>query len=231
MGSRRHLSLSGQATLLGGLLYVPRMRVQRIFVHLRELPGQARRQALRMLDFLDKMKTNDRTVIAEKAAATILSEFVDELVKSDVIAKASMLKIPTTLAARGGCVFSTIQSEEYCRVVFDPTHLPRVNRLRAFLKLSLDLVSEEVLYPAIANILGQEYIFVPKAVIHEGSVSFSSTHFQVLTRSSFSSLVSLRRPLQERECVPLLKATQSILMRILSLKPSTCREITRCVSK
>ena len=82
IGSHRHISLSGSATLLGDILYVPRRRVQRIFVHLRELPGQARKRALRMLDFLDKVKTNDRKVIAEKAAATILTEFVDELVKT-----------------------------------------------------------------------------------------------------------------------------------------------------
>ena len=227
IGSLRHITLSGSATLLGDILYVPRRRVQRIFVHLRELPGQARKQALRMLDFLDKVKTNDRKVIAEKAAATILTEFVDKLVKTGIISRASVLTIPKTLAFSGGCIFSTVESSEYCKLAFDPTRLPRSNRLRAFIQISVDLTSEAELYCAISKLLCQECSFVPRAVIHESTVKFSSTHFQVLTSFSFSSLISLRRPFRESECVPLLKATQAILLRVLSLKPSTCREITR----
>lgn len=225
IAAKRHLSLCGQATLLGGLLHVPRTRVQRIFVHLRELPGQARRQALRMLDFLEKVKTNDRRVITEKAAATLLREFEDELVRGGIISRRAMLRIPHTVVAYVGCITAI----EYCKVVFNK-HLPRSSRLKSFLQLSLDLAGDDDLYKAIAMLMTQEYFFVPKALIHEGTVQFSCTHFQVLTELSFASLVSLRRPLRERECVPLLKATQSILMRVLTLQHSTCREITRLVS-
>lgn len=227
MAAKRHLSLCGHATLVGNLLHVPRRRVQRIFVHLRELPGQARRQALRMLEFLESVKTNDGRVIAEKAAATLLTEFVDELVKSGIIGRRAMLRIPQTMTANGGCISSTVAAIDYCKQVFKPTLFPRSHRLKSFLQLSLDLAADDDLYEAIASLLKQEYSFVPKAVIHERGVHFNSTHFQVLTDLPISSLASSRRPLRERECLPLLKATQCIIMRVLTLKASTCREITR----
>lgn len=65
MATKKRLTLSGQAVLsANGLLYVPRERVGRVFAHLRELPGQARRQAQKMLNFLEDMKTCNRGDLA-----------------------------------------------------------------------------------------------------------------------------------------------------------------------
>ncbi len=155
---------------------------------------------------------------------------MDELVKGGVIAKPSVLLIPKTLTANGGCIYSTVNSKEYCKAVFDPTHLPLSNRLRAFLQLSLDLTDEEDLYEVIATLLEKEYRFVPKVVMHNGTINFSSTHFQVLMSVSLSHLLSLRRPWRESECVPFLVAAQSTLLRVLSLKPSICKDVTRWVA-
>ena len=166
-------------------------------------------------------------MFAEKAASTIVGEFVEELVQGGVIAKRSVLRIPKTLTANGGCIFSTVASKEYCKAAFDPAHLGQSNRLRAFVQLSMDITSEDELYAAIATVLCQECSFVPKAVMHEGRVKFSSTHFQVLTTVSLSDLLSSRRPWREPECMPFLLAAQSTVLRVLSLKPSTCKEVTR----
>ncbi len=40
----------------------------------------------------------------------------------------------------------------------------------------------------------------------------------------------MRRPWRESECMPFLVAAQSTLLRVLSLKPSICKDVTRWVA-
>ncbi len=143
----------------------------------------------------------------KKQQSIIVNEFVDELVRGGVI---GMLASAKSLAINGGCIYSTIQASKYCQMVFDPATMRLNNRLRGIVKLSLNLVSED-LYQAISIALTKRCTFVPKAVLNDRIVKFSATHFLALTTQSF--FVSSVRPLSERECCPLLLACRVIICR------------------
>ena len=102
-------------------------------------------------------------------------------------------------ARSGGTIHSVVSARAYVeRRLFSVPHLPSDSRLKAFLRVALDVASStEALFSTLARELAGQIHFVPRAVLHAGSLDISATLFHVL---SVKSLQALRTEVGGREC-------------------------------
>ena len=106
------------------------------------------------------------------------------------------------------------------------------SRLRAFLRLAIDLCTEEGMYKALAQVLEERYLFLPKVVVHGDSARLSVTSFAALTKYSLGRIIScakLRGTLGIEYCQGLFNALEAELMRTFCLPASLSRQLTRFV--
>lgn len=68
------------AVVVDDRLHVPRPLFHRVFLPLVEVPSHAKRQVVRMMEFLDKIRTSSKKDVAKKAASILVEQFLDELV-------------------------------------------------------------------------------------------------------------------------------------------------------
>ena len=89
----------------------------------------------------------------------------------------------------GGTIHSVVSARAYAERLFCVPHLPRDSRLRSFLRVALDVTSSsEMLFSALSRELVRKVTFVPRAVLHGGSLDISGTSFHVLSVKSLQSL-------------------------------------------
>ncbi len=131
IGRERHLNLNGIAQLRSGVLFLPYSTVHKVFIPLHSLPADARREAVRMVAFLKEMKTNDRKVMATKAAAVLVDQFIEELIETQVISCSKTLKTPYSLIKAGVSVHSTVSTILYVEKAFNPELLPSECKLKS----------------------------------------------------------------------------------------------------
>lgn len=148
---RNRICLKGLVVLRGGVLYVPTTRVHRVFIPFGNLPSSGRRQVIRLLKFLETVSKGNLQTIKTKCAKILVSEYVDQLVQSQIISSSRVLTNPYVLINAGGGVRSIISCKEYAKKAFDYRHLPLNSHLHEFLKLSIDLTSEDEILDEIAG--------------------------------------------------------------------------------
>ena len=78
IAQNNRIVLSQCAVVLGGLLHVPRPLFHRIV----EVPLHARKQVVGLMEFLDRVRVNNKRDMAEKAASVLVEQFMDEVVRS-----------------------------------------------------------------------------------------------------------------------------------------------------
>lgn len=187
MARERRLSLSRFSRLVGGVLHNTRSVVHRVLVPLNCLPADGRRQVVRMLTLLEEIRTGDGDSLAAKCAAILIKSLLAELLSSSLVLRKGVLTSPTQLVASGCSIHSIISVDQFVGKTFNLSTLPRSSRLRSFLKTSLDLCGNSLL-PALAEQLLSQLRFVPRVVVHDGSLSFSATSYHVLLKCSVSQV-------------------------------------------
>ncbi len=122
----------------GGLLYVPRGQVQRIWVPLDRIATTAggRHEAYQVLEFLDSVKTRRRGDIASRAAPILVERFMDELVSTRMISSSKVLTDARAFSDSTCSIHSVVGSKEYARRAFDLNNLPHRGSIYGFLKMA-----------------------------------------------------------------------------------------------
>ena len=146
IANEKRLLLCKFATIHGDVLFVPHPLVHRVFLPLRQVPARGRKQVVTMLEFLEDMGTSDSETIAKKAAVILVDRLLDELVRTQLIPRVSVLGTSRALVRHGGNVHSVISAEVYARRLFSLEVLPSNHRLYSFLKTALDLTLPDDLY-------------------------------------------------------------------------------------
>ena len=225
----RRLVLFKFATIHCGVLFLRQPVMDRVFVPLRQVPPSGRRQVIRMLEFLEMVGTNSRQQISKKAANILVDCFLNQLVKSQLIPRLSVLTSTKSLVLHGGGVYSVISSEVYVRRVFNPNILPSHHRFFMFLRTALDLTSEAELYTELSNELLNRVAFVPRVILHESQTDISSTAFHVLSSATLGYIKNKAkiRPLTEEELMPLMKGVEMHLIRSFDMQHQRTRQLTR----
>lgn len=143
MARNRHISLRGRVRLEGGVLYVPRKRVRRIFVPLEGIgTGGGRKEAYDMLQFLDTIKTRRRGDVAKRAARILVDQFAADLVRTRQVSSKRVLTDAATLVNSGCTVTQFVDGKEYVRRALDLSHLPRRGAVYGFMKMAVALTSQ-----------------------------------------------------------------------------------------
>ena len=212
-----------------GLLTVPVPLIQKVFLPMVEMPSSGRRQVLRLMEFLDKVRVNDRDEISQKAASVLVQQFLDDLVRTGQVARHSALHQARVLVDCGGGVDSVVSALVYTQKVFDLRVLPARDHLHSFLSAALSFASSSELLSATAAELLRKVTFVPRAVHHESAVTFISTSFHVLSRTTIVGMKTKAGGgiLTEDDCTPLLKATQVTLLREFEMTHHKATELTK----
>jgi len=230
MARERRLCLLRFANVVGGILQIPRPVVHRVFVPLRRLPAEGRRQVVRMLALLEEVRGGDEDSIAGKCAAILVKGLLAELLASNLIPRKAVLMSPSQLVASGCGIYSLVSAREFVRRTFDVAALPRESRLRDFLRTSLDLCEEEdCLFGALADKCLGQLVFVPRVALHDHSLQFSATSYCVLSRLSVSEIRAKARrgTLAEEDCLPLLRAVEVTLLTSFSLDGRLAKKIVK----
>lgn len=192
MARAKHLTLRHCARLSPtGILRVPRTLVDRVFLAqsaVELVPRSARREMFMVLDFLGKVKANNRRDMVAKAASVLVEQMVEEFVCTNVVARRAVLNSSVALHKSGCIVHSVVSARTYATRAFDIVSIPRDSRVYGFLRVALDMMSEGDLYPRIATELLRKCTFVPRVVVHGPTLNVAATMFQVLAPSSFSSV-------------------------------------------
>ena len=181
------------------------------------------------MEFLDKVRCNDMTEIAKKAASVLVDQFLEELVTSGRVPRASVFHRARCLVQSGGGVHSIISAVVYVQKVFDLRCLGHGQRLHSFLRTALSFTSSSELLSAAADVLVQKATFVPRTVHHESVTDLSSTSYHVLSRCSIfcSKRAAARGTLSHEQCSPLLLAVQVTLIREFEFNHCLARDLTR----
>lgn len=214
MGRAKHLSLRGCVRLEGGLLYVPRRRVRKIFVPLEGIgTGGGKKEAYNMLQFLDTMKTRRRGDIATRAAHILVDQFVADLVRSRQVSSRRVLTDAAALVNSGCTVRGFVDSKTYVSRALDLSNVPRRGAVYGFLKVAVALTSQDRLSRALAKSLSSRLKFVPRATLHEGTRVFNVSLYDVVCPRPLAAVAmdirSGEAPQMEKtECMPLLDAAR-----------------------
>ncbi len=152
-----------------GLLFLPQPLIHRVFLPLRKIPATGKKQAIRMIKFLDQMRCSSKQDLADKAASILVEQYQEELIITGVIPRLAVLKTARSLVGAGCGVHSVIESGHYVKKYFDTSVLPTYHRLYAFLRTAIDLTSPEELYSSLARTLLSRCTFVPMVTIHASS--------------------------------------------------------------
>lgn len=189
ISTERRLLLSGCAVVReDNLLYLPHEHIRRVYLPLQDMPSTGRRQAIRMVKFLEEMKTVNRRTIADKAAVILVEMHIEELVSSKMIPSSSAVKRAGVLTRAGISICDIVCNTEYVQRVFDLQKISANSRLRAFLKTAIDVTSTEVMMEALGKELLRTCSYIPRVVIHESALNFSPTSFCVLSPKTLSQV-------------------------------------------
>lgn len=228
MARERRLTLHRFASVVGGVLYIATPVVHRVFVPLRQLPADGRRQVVRMLALLEEIHNGDGNSLADKCGAILLKSLLAELLSSNLVPRKAVLMSSTQLVAAGCGIHSLVSSTEYVRRTFDVAALPQESRLKDFLKTAQDLCGD-LLVPALEEKLLSQLCFVPRVVLHEGSLSFSAASYCVLSKHTLGEIrIKARRgTLAEEDCMPMLRAVEVTLMTDFGLDSRLAKKIAK----
>ena len=228
MAGERHLSLSRFAHVVGGVLHVVSPAIHRVFVPLHHLPAEGRRQVVRMLSLLEEIKRGDGDSLADKCATILVKGFAAELLSSNLVPRRAVLMSASQLVSNGCCIHSIVSADVFVRKTFDFTALPTTSRLRDFLKTALDLCRERLL-PAVSQKLLSQFSFVPRVILHDGSLSFSATSYCALSNLSLAEVrVKARQgTLVEEDCLPMLRAVEVMLLTSFELDTRLAKKIVK----
>ena len=113
-------------------------------------------------------------------------------------------------------MFGKVGSNDFVRKIFNINNLTHTNRLYSFLKLALDLTSQQELHLEIKRLLLIDIVFVPVVTVHECTLSFNLTSFDVLSASNLGELKNavLNRSLREEDLMPFLHAARANIDRV-----------------
>lgn len=229
MWRERRLSLERFARVVGGILHLSNPAIHRVFVPLRHFPADGRRQVIRMLTLLEDIRASDGSGTVPKKCAEILVKcLVEELVGNNVVVRRSVLTSSKQLVGNGCSVHSLITSAQYARKIFDVNALPQTSRIRDFLKTAQDLCGGSLLSALSAQVLAT-LSFVPRAVLHQSSVTFSATSYNVVTKCSLLNIVARARSasLTEDDCMPLLRAVEITLLTHFAMDPKLSKKAVK----
>ena len=185
----RRLCLSRHAREVGGVLCIPNAVIHRVFVPLRKLPAEGRRQVTRMLDLLEEIHTGDGNSVAEKCAFCLFKALLAELLESHLIPGRAVLKSSSQLVKEGCGIYSVTTAAKFVAQTFQVATLPQESRICGFLKTALDLCGDQLM-PALEHRVLDELSFVPHMSIHDGRLNISATSFSVLSRFSLAEVKS-----------------------------------------
>ena len=213
IAKERRLCLSRHAREVGGVLCIPNAVIHRVFVPLRKLPAEGRRQVTRMLDVLEEIHKGDGNSVAEKCASCLFKGLLAELLETHLIPRRAVLKSSSQLVKEGGGIYSITTAAKFVRQTFRVATLPQESRICGFLKTALDLCGDQLM-PALENRVLDELSFVPRVSIHDGHLNVSATSYLVLSRLSLAEMKNKSRhgTLSEEDCTPLLKAVEVTLL-------------------
>ena len=225
---KRILLVQCAAVDSSGLLTVPIPLVDRIFLPLDSMPSQGRREVIRLMEFLEKVRCNDRMALTQKAASVLVDQFLEQLVTSGQVPRPSVLRTVRALVQSGCGVHSIVSTLVYAQKVFDLRCLGHGQRLHSFLRTALSFCSSTELLSAAADVLVQRATFVPRAVHHESVIDFSSTSYHILSRFTFFFLkrTAASGTLSSDECSPLLLAAQVTLLKEFDMSPRLAKDLT-----
>lgn len=184
IGQLNRICLRGSAVLRGGILFVPTATVHRVFIPFKCLPATGRRQVIRMLKFLDTIKSRNIATISNKSAEVLVDEYVECLLECQVISTKKVLKSPLALVRAGCAVTSVVKATDYCKLAFNHRHLHASSRLKSFLQLAIDLTSEEEVFSSTAKVMVERYKFVPKVAVQGNTPTIFATSFLALSTHS-----------------------------------------------
>ena len=150
MADPNRIDLRQHATIKGGVLYVRRPVLERVWVPLGSLPPSARQTAKRMLDFLETIREGKGAGAVTKAAKAVIIQFKNDLLDLGIVTNTRTLDGDI----QDGTVVETMTATDYVNRVFRHQWLPADMGTKSLLKMSVDIFGEqEVLHEVAAQLL------------------------------------------------------------------------------
>ena len=171
------LDLHPHATTRGGILYIRRPALEKIWGPLGSLPALARATAAQMLRFLELLRGTKKNTIA-MAAKIIVMQFKHDLFEMGVVD--NLKRYDGDI--QDGSVVETISVSVYVDRVFRPDCLPSDMSTNSMLNMTIDLFNERQLKFELEKQLFSAVKTIPKTTVHSRSISFSSTRYTLLLR-------------------------------------------------
>lgn len=121
-----------------------------------------------------------------------------------------------------------VSAADFVHRTFDVKALPVGSRVRDFLRTAHDLCGLNLL-PALAEKCSKEFQFVPRVLLHEGTLQFSATSYCFIARLSMREVraKAMRGTLTQEDCTPLLMAVEVKLLTAFGLDARLVKRVAR----